>query len=137
MAADSANIVLIDIFRLLVRSGVVAALLSTQTPAASDHSINHKALGLDVPPTQLARVDEVIEQVTHALRLLRCMSPLMAQSRQVETSPVCPLLGAKRTSLSSSPFTFHNPSFGESKVRAIWHEGVRALRTPPHSLDMR
>src|SRR5215831_14195335 len=42
MAADSANIVLIDIFRLLVRSGVVAALLSTQTPAASDHSINHE-----------------------------------------------------------------------------------------------
>ena len=37
MAADSANIVLIDIFRLLVRSGVIAAiLLSTQTPAASD-----------------------------------------------------------------------------------------------------
>jgi hypothetical protein len=30
MAADSANIVLIDIFRLLVRSGVIAALLSIQ-----------------------------------------------------------------------------------------------------------
>jgi hypothetical protein len=44
MAADSAIIVLIDIFRLLVRSGVIAALLSTQTPAASDHSINHARL---------------------------------------------------------------------------------------------
>jgi hypothetical protein len=42
MAADSANIVLIDIFRLLVRSGAIAALLSTQTPAASDHSINRE-----------------------------------------------------------------------------------------------
>jgi hypothetical protein len=36
MTADSANIVLIDIFRLLIRSGVIAALLSTQTPAAMD-----------------------------------------------------------------------------------------------------
>src|SRR5262249_23091044 len=26
-----------------------------------------------------------------------CVSPLLAQSRQVETSPVCPLLGAKRS----------------------------------------
>jgi hypothetical protein len=42
MAADSANIALIDIFPLLVRSGVIAALLSTQTPAASDHSINRE-----------------------------------------------------------------------------------------------
>src|SRR5262245_57079106 len=42
MAADSANIALIDIFRLLVRSGVITALLSTQTPAASDHSLNHE-----------------------------------------------------------------------------------------------
>jgi hypothetical protein len=47
MAADSAIIVLIDIFRLLVRSGVIAALLSTQTPAASDHSINHEPLAMD------------------------------------------------------------------------------------------
>jgi hypothetical protein len=44
IAADSAIIILIDIFRLLVRSGVIAALLSTQTPAASDHSINHEGL---------------------------------------------------------------------------------------------
>jgi len=34
-------------FRLLVRSGVVAALLSTQTPTASDHSINHKPSAMD------------------------------------------------------------------------------------------
>jgi len=47
MAADSAIIVLIDIFRLLVRSGVIAALLSTQTPAASDHSINHEPPAMD------------------------------------------------------------------------------------------
>jgi hypothetical protein len=47
MAADSAIIVLIDIFRLLVRSGVIAALLSTQTPAASDHSINHEPSAMD------------------------------------------------------------------------------------------
>jgi hypothetical protein len=47
MAADSANIVLIDIFRLLIRSGVIAALLSTQTPAASDHSINREPPAMD------------------------------------------------------------------------------------------
>jgi len=47
MAADSAIIVLIDIFRLLVRSGVIAALLSTQTPAASEHSINHEPPAMD------------------------------------------------------------------------------------------
>jgi hypothetical protein len=47
MAADSAIIVLIDIFRLLARSGVIAALLSTQTPAASDHSINHEPPAMD------------------------------------------------------------------------------------------
>jgi hypothetical protein len=47
MAADSAIIVLIDIFRLLVRLGVIAALISTQTPAASDHSINHKPPAMD------------------------------------------------------------------------------------------
>jgi hypothetical protein len=47
MAADSANIVLIDIFRLLVRSGAIAALLSTQTPAASDHSINREPPAMD------------------------------------------------------------------------------------------
>jgi len=29
-------------FRLLVRSGVLAALPSIQTPAASDHSLNHE-----------------------------------------------------------------------------------------------
>ena len=34
-------------FRLLVRSGVIAALLSTQTPTASDHSINHKPSAMD------------------------------------------------------------------------------------------
>src|SRR5215813_3070038 len=47
MAADSAIIVLIDIFRLLVRSGVLATLPSTQTPAASDHSINHEPPAMD------------------------------------------------------------------------------------------
>jgi hypothetical protein len=47
MAADSAIIVLIDIFRLLVRSGAIAALLSTQTPAAGDHSINHEQPAMD------------------------------------------------------------------------------------------
>src|SRR5258708_2094280 len=47
MAADSAIIVLIDIFRLLVRSGAIAALLSTQTPAAGDHSINHEPPAMD------------------------------------------------------------------------------------------
>src|SRR5262245_49106796 len=34
-------------FRLLVRSGVLAALPSTQTPAASDHSINHEPPAMD------------------------------------------------------------------------------------------
>jgi hypothetical protein len=47
MTADSANIVLIDIFRLLVRSGVIAAPLSTQTPAAGDHSLNHEPPAMD------------------------------------------------------------------------------------------
>src|SRR5215469_10194522 len=98
MAADSANIVLIDIFRLLVRSGVVAALLSTQTPAASDHSINHegarprRAADAARPRRRGNRVKMPV--------LLQCMSPLLAQSGhagRVAQCLLCPLLGVKGT----------------------------------------
>jgi hypothetical protein len=63
MAADSANIGLIDISRLLVRSGVIAALLSTQTPAASDHSINHE------PPAMDQRRQAMVGLAVASLRL--------------------------------------------------------------------
>jgi len=43
--------------------------------------------------SSLIVADEAILIATRAHRLLRCMSPLMAQSGQVATSAVCPLLG--------------------------------------------
>jgi hypothetical protein len=95
MAADSANIVLIDIFRLLVRSGVVAALLSTQTPAASDHSINHEG-ARPRRAADAARARRRGNRVKMPV-LLQCMSPLLAQSGHAERSDVCPLSGVKRT----------------------------------------
>ena len=49
-----------------------------------------KAMGIELSTSALLRADEVIE-----LRAAQC--PLLAQSGQVEPSPVCPLSGVKRT----------------------------------------
>ena len=46
-----------------------------------------------IEPTLLGRADEVIEQRSC---LLRCMSPLLAQSGHIELRCTCPLLGVKR-----------------------------------------
>jgi hypothetical protein len=52
-----------------------------------------KTIGLTVPSTQLARADEVIDEV--------CRLPVMAaRLRHPATSAICSLLGAKQTSIS-------------------------------------
>src|SRR5262249_50235814 len=89
MAAGSAIIVLIDIFRLLIRSGVIAALLSTQTPAASDHSINHE------PPAWINAGLKIAPET--GAHLLRRICRLEALSGHVAMSDLSPLSGVKRT----------------------------------------
>jgi len=42
-------------------------------------------------------------------RMLRCMSPLLAQSRQIEMSAVCPLWGVKRTLLGERVMSVPDP----------------------------
>ena len=49
------------------------------------------------------------------------MSPLLAQSGQVEPSPVCPLLGVKRTWLRDDAAPAYDPSLARSLAR--WPSG--------------